>query len=113
MRHQDRILAGSDVSYGREDTDPAEAAAVHAAWLADWRFLDTADRTHCDDFDGACHGLHLLRAVVGKSYRRNAEEVVWRGLGHDPEAVGPARAPAQACRMNRRAGRADVRDLGR
>jgi hypothetical protein len=73
MRYQDRILYGSDVSYGPDDTDPGEVAAVHAGWFADWRFLVTADRMHSEDFDGAFRGLHLPRTVVDKIYRRNAE----------------------------------------
>jgi predicted TIM-barrel fold metal-dependent hydrolase len=73
MRYQDRILYGSDVSYGPDDSDPAEVAAIHSDWLADWRFLVTADRMHSEYFDGAFRGLHLPRTVVDKIYRRNAE----------------------------------------
>ena len=52
---------------------PGEAAAaLHATWLADWRFLVTADDMSSEDFEGRFHGMHLPRAVVDKIYRRNA-----------------------------------------
>jgi hypothetical protein len=63
MRYEDRILCCTDVSYGPDDTDPAEVAAVHAGWLADWRLLVTADCMHSYDFDGVLRGMHLSRTV--------------------------------------------------
>jgi predicted TIM-barrel fold metal-dependent hydrolase len=73
IRYQDRILYGSDLEYGPDDSDPSATAALHADWLADWRFLVTSDRMHSDEFAGAFQGLHLPRAVVDKIYRRNAK----------------------------------------
>ena len=72
IRYQDRILYGSDEAWGREEADPAAAAALHATWLADWRFLATADVMTSQDFEGSFHGMRLPRAVVDKIYRRNA-----------------------------------------
>ena len=73
IRYQDRILYGSDEAWGpKEDSDPAAAAALHATWLADWRFLATADSMHSDDFDGAFNGMRLPRTVLDKIYRGNA-----------------------------------------
>jgi predicted TIM-barrel fold metal-dependent hydrolase len=73
IRYQDRILYGSDTGYGPDDSDPAAITALHADWLADWRFLATSERLHSNDFDGAFQGLHLPRTVVDRIYRRNAE----------------------------------------
>jgi len=73
VRYQDRILYGSDVAYGPEDSDPAAVAAVHSDWLEDWRFLATTELMHSPDFVASFHGLHLPREVIDKIYRRNAQ----------------------------------------
>jgi predicted TIM-barrel fold metal-dependent hydrolase len=75
IRYQDRVLYGSDEAYGPDDSDPAAVAAVHAGWLADWRFLATSEVMHSEDFEGAFHGLHLPRPVIDKIYRGNAQAV--------------------------------------
>jgi predicted TIM-barrel fold metal-dependent hydrolase len=75
IHYQDRILYGSDASYGPQEADAAEIAALHADWLQDWRFLVTSDPMHSDDFDTAFRGLRLPRTVVDKIYRRNAERL--------------------------------------
>jgi predicted TIM-barrel fold metal-dependent hydrolase len=73
IRYQDRILYGSDAAYGPDDSDPAAVRSLHDDWLADWRFLATADLMHSADFAAAFHGLHLPREVIDKIYRRNAQ----------------------------------------
>jgi hypothetical protein len=83
IRYQDRILYGSDDAYGPGDTDAAAVAAVHADWIADWRFLATSDLMQSDDFDAPFHGLHLPREVIDKIYRLNARELFphgWEGV---------------------------------
>jgi predicted TIM-barrel fold metal-dependent hydrolase len=75
IRYQDRILYGSDASYGPGEADAAEIAALHADWLHDWRFLVTSDRMHSEDFAAGFRGLRLPRTVVDKIYRRNAERL--------------------------------------
>jgi hypothetical protein len=72
MRYQDRVLYGSDDNYGPADSDPAAVAAVHSGWLADWRFLATADPMQSPDFPQSFHGLQLPREVIDKLYWRNA-----------------------------------------
>jgi Amidohydrolase len=82
IRYQDRILYGSDVAYGPNDSDPHALEAVHSGWVADWRFLVTADRLHSPDFPQAFNGVHLPRQVVDKIYGRNAEVLfpgAWTG----------------------------------
>lgn len=73
MRYQDRVLYGSDLAYGPDDSDAKAVADVHHDWLEDWRFLTSEDSMHSDDFDAPFHGLHLPRPVVDKIYRGNAE----------------------------------------
>ena len=82
LRYQDRILYGSDDSYGPADTDPAAVRDVHKDWRNDWRFLATEDELHSPDFAGAFRGLHLPRSVIDKIYRNNARDLfpgAWRG----------------------------------
>jgi predicted TIM-barrel fold metal-dependent hydrolase len=73
LRYQDRILYGSDDSYGPEDGEARALAEVHSGWLEDWRFLASADRLHSPDFAGSFRGVHLPRQVIDKIYRGNAE----------------------------------------
>lgn len=73
MRYQDRILYGSDDSYGPGDADAAAVQEVHQGWLDDWRFLATGEQLHSADFAGSFRGLHLPRPVIDKIYRRNAQ----------------------------------------
>lgn len=73
IRYQDRILYGSDAAYGPDDSDPAAVTSLHDDWLADWRFLATADLMQSGDFAAAFHGLHLPREVIDKIYGRNAQ----------------------------------------
>ena len=73
IRYQDRVLYGSDEAYGPDDGDAAAVAAVHKAWLDDWRFLVTDEPMHSDHFAAAFTGLRLPREVIDKIYRKNAE----------------------------------------
>ena len=85
IRYQDRILYGSDEAYGPDDTDPKAVAAVHADWVADWRFLATSAVLHSPDFAESFAGMHLPRRVIDKIYRRNAEsmfEGAWTSPPH-------------------------------
>jgi predicted TIM-barrel fold metal-dependent hydrolase len=94
IRYQDRILYGSDLDYGPEESDARAIAALHADWREDWRFLATADRMHSQDFDGAFRGLQLPRTVVDKIYRRNAEALFahgWDTTSAPSTALPPAR----------------------
>jgi len=81
LRYQDRILYGSDDSYGPGDSDARALAEVHTAWVQDWRFLATSDRLRSSDFAPPFRGLHLPRAVLDKIYRGNAQSMfagAWR-----------------------------------
>jgi predicted TIM-barrel fold metal-dependent hydrolase len=82
MRYQDRILYGSDDSYGPADSDAHALADVHSGWVEDWRFLATSDRLHSPDFAKSFQGMHLPREVVDKIYRRNAQSMFTAAWNH-------------------------------
>ena len=73
MKYRDRVLYGSDDMYGPADDVPSAVTDVHKDWLADWRFLATADTLHSADFPAAFRGLSLPREVIDRIYRLNAE----------------------------------------
>lgn len=79
IRYQDRILYGSDDSYGPADGDDHAVAQIDADWRADWEFLVTRDTMHSPDFKQPFRGLHLPREVIDKLYRRNAERLFSTG----------------------------------
>ncbi len=75
IRYQDRVLYGSDDSYGPDDSKPEAVADVHRGWVEDWRFLATGEVMHSQDFPAPFVGLRLPRTVVEKIYRVNAERL--------------------------------------
>jgi predicted TIM-barrel fold metal-dependent hydrolase len=84
IRYQDRILYGTDIAHGRDNTDEQVAADAHTAWIADWRFLNTTENLHSPDFDAPFRGLALPVAVIDKIYRINARRMfpaAWDAAG--------------------------------
>jgi len=78
IRHQDRILYGTDLTQDPA-SDPAEfARAAHATWRSDWRYLATGERQRVDMIDADVPGLALPREVIDKIYFRNARRVFLR-----------------------------------
>jgi predicted TIM-barrel fold metal-dependent hydrolase len=87
IEFQDRIVYGSDLGRGRDQSDAEFADEAHEAWLADWRFLAGGDDLHSTEFDAAFRGLELPREVLEKVFAGNA----WRLF---PTAwSAPARKP--------------------
>lgn len=75
IRHQDRMLYGSDMTFGAH-TDPVRFRRVaQAIWVSDWRYLATAESQHVDALGADVPGLALPRDVIDKVYRRNAMRV--------------------------------------
>lgn len=72
---QDRILYGSDLSRGRDQSDGELADEAHTAWLADWRFLSGDAPLHSTEFDAPFRGLALPRNVIDKIYCDNARRL--------------------------------------
>jgi predicted TIM-barrel fold metal-dependent hydrolase len=72
---QDRILYGSDLARGRDQTDAEFTEEIRTGWLADWRYL-TGDATlHSTDFAAPFQGLALPREVIDKVYHGNAHRL--------------------------------------
>ncbi len=72
---QDRILYGTDLARGRDQSDAELADEAHQAWLADWRFLAGDAVLHSGEFDGSFRGLALPTTVIDKIYRDNARKL--------------------------------------
>lgn len=76
IRYQDRVLYGSDLTYG-PDSEPAEfREEVHGTWTADWRYLATGESQHVDVIEADVEGLALPREVIDKIFYRNAIKVL-------------------------------------
>src|SRR5690606_1193091 len=84
IRYQDRLLYGTDLTFG-PDADPEQfRREAHAVWTADWRYLATDESQRVDVIDADVPGLALPRAVIDKIYFANAVRVF------APAPAGPA-----------------------
>jgi len=85
IKHQNRILYGSDLTQNPADTaqraqnPPVDAAGIvaeaDAFWRSDWIYLATASMQHIAAIDADVQGLALPKAVVDKIYYLNARRV--------------------------------------
>jgi predicted TIM-barrel fold metal-dependent hydrolase len=72
IRYQDRLLYGTDLTYG-PDAEPEDfKREAHAVWSADWRYLATGQSQRVDVLHVDVPGLALPRAVIDKIYYANA-----------------------------------------
>lgn len=72
VRYQDRLLYGTDLTFG-PGGDPAEFRhSAEAAWRSDWRYLATGESQYIDAVDADVPGLALPREVIDKIYYQNA-----------------------------------------
>ena len=72
IRYQDRLLYGTDLTFG-PDADPAEfKREAHAVWTADWRYLATDETQQVEVLHAQVPGLALPRAVIDKIYYANS-----------------------------------------
>ena len=84
IRYQNRLLYGTDLTFG-PDADPEQfKREAHAAWTADWRYLATGEAQRVEMIDADVPGLALPRAVIDKIYFANAVRVF------APAPAGPA-----------------------
>jgi len=75
IRYQDRVLYGTDLTFG-PDAEPAEfRREAHAVWSSDWRYLATGETQRVDMISADVPGLALPRAVVDKIYYTNAARI--------------------------------------
>ena len=98
IRYQDRILYGTDTAHARGQADAEVAAEAHEAWLADWRFLTTADILHSPDFDAAFTGLALPASVIDKIYAANARKM-FPGAWSEARPDAPTNAAGHSVSM--------------
>lgn len=75
IRYQDRLLYGTDLTYGPDAEPEAFRREAHAVWLADWRYLATGESQRVDAIDADVPGLALPREVIDKVYHANARRV--------------------------------------
>jgi predicted TIM-barrel fold metal-dependent hydrolase len=85
---QDRILYGTDLTRGHDQSDAELADEAHEAWFKDWRFLTSDALMHSDEFDGSFRGLALPRTVIDKIYRDNARKLFPRAWEARPQVNG-------------------------
>jgi len=96
IKYQDRILYGTDISRGREQSDAQLADEAHAAWLVDWDFLAGDSLMHSTEFAGGFRGLALPRTVIDKIYGANARRLLpgaWAQTAVSPRSGAPAKNP--------------------
>ena len=72
IRYQDRLLYGTDLTYGPDAKAEDFKREAHAVWSADWRYLATGESQRVDVLHVDVPGLALPRAVVDKIYYANA-----------------------------------------
>ena len=72
IRYQDRLLYGTDLTFG-PNADPVEfKREAHAVWTADWRYLATGESQRVEVLHAEVPGLALPRAVIDKIYYANS-----------------------------------------
>jgi predicted TIM-barrel fold metal-dependent hydrolase len=75
IRYQDRVLYGTDLTFG-PDAEPARfRREAHTVWSSDWRYLATGETQRVDMISADVPGLALPRAVVDKIYYANAARI--------------------------------------
>lgn len=96
IRYQDRLMYGSDLAQSAAQADQDFVAEVHAVWLKDWRYFNTAESMTVPELDAPVQGLALPKQVVDKLFHLNAEKQypqAWRKAG---KAVAKADGGAKA-----------------
>jgi len=78
IKYQDRLLYGTDVSYGGSDDTDGFKTRMHNEWMEDWKYFATDTEMTSPLFAGSFKGLQLPKEVVDKLYRENA--VKWYKL---------------------------------
>jgi Amidohydrolase len=78
IKYQDRLLYGTDLSSGENDSREKISSWTHETWLDDWKYFTTKDKMTSDKFRGAFEGLQLPKEVVRKIYSENA--IKWYSL---------------------------------
>ena len=72
IRHQNRILYGTDLTLNPGEDAQAFRKQAHDVWLSDWKYLATGQTQRVDTLDADARGLALPRSVIDKIYYSNA-----------------------------------------
>jgi len=72
IRYQDRLLYGTDLTYGPDAAPGDFKREAHEVWSADWRYLATAGSQRVEVLHADVPGLALPRTVIDKIYYANA-----------------------------------------
>ena len=75
IRYQDRLLYGTDLTFGPDAKAEEFKREAHGAWTSDWRYLATGETQRIDMIHADVAGLALPRAVIDKIYYANAVRV--------------------------------------
>jgi predicted TIM-barrel fold metal-dependent hydrolase len=75
IRYQDRLLYGTDLTFGPDAKAEEFKREAHSAWTSDWRYLATGETQRVDMIHADVAGLALPRAVIDKIYYANAVRV--------------------------------------
>jgi hypothetical protein len=71
-KYQDRILYGTDLTLNPGEDAQGFKTVAHDYWMADWKYLATAETQRIDDIDADARGLALPKSVIDKIYYGNA-----------------------------------------
>lgn len=72
IRYQDRLLYGTDLTFGPDAAPEDFKREAHEVWTADWRYLATAESQRVEVLHIDVPGLALPRTVIDKIYYANA-----------------------------------------
>ena len=72
IKHQDRVIYGTDVIDDGSLSDAAIKKRIEQLWLAHWKFFATTEIMTAPEFIGSFKGLNLPEEVVFKLFYKNA-----------------------------------------
>ena len=73
IKHQDRILYGTDLTLNPGEDPAAFRKTAHDYWTSDWKYLATSETQRIGDIDADARGLALPKSVIDKIYYANAK----------------------------------------
>ncbi len=82
IKYQDRILYGTDLTLNPGEDAQGFRKVAHDYWMADWKYLATAETQRVDDIDADARGLALPRSVIDRIYYGNAKREFFTGREH-------------------------------
>ncbi len=74
VKHQDRVLYGTDLTLNPGDDVAEFKASAHDVWMRDWRYLATDETQRVEIIKADVKGLALPRDVIDKIFFANAKK---------------------------------------